>query len=225
MNNLDLTVALATAPSSAFMELRERPKFWFPLVLLTVVTAAMAYWYYSVVDIEWLKDAMFSKMPDEQRAVAMGMMTRTTLLWSSLVGTLIMFPAVMAVSALYWLVAGKVTKLTPGFKHWFAFSCWTALPLLINAVVAAIFLLISDTTQLAPGVLQPLSLNELVFHRPLGSPGQAFLENVNLASILSWVLGIIGVQVWSKRSWLFSTIFVLLPSVAFYGIWAIFDFK
>ena len=34
MNNLELSVALATAPSSAFAELRERPRFWFPLLLL-----------------------------------------------------------------------------------------------------------------------------------------------------------------------------------------------
>jgi len=225
MNNLDLTVALATAPSSAFAELRERPKFWFPLVVLTVVSAAMAFWYYSVVDIEWLKDAMFANLPAEQRAGAMGFVTRTTLLWSAVVGTLIAFPVIMAVSALYWFVAGKVTKLTPGYAHWFAFSCWTAMPILINSVVAAILLLMSDTAQLTPGALQPLSLNELVFHRPLGTPGQAYLETLNLLTLLSWALSIIGVHVWSKRSWLFSTIFVLVPAVAFYGIWALFAFK
>ena len=225
MNNIDLTVALATAPSSAFAELRERPKFWFPLVLLTVVIAGTTAWYYNVVDIEWLKDTMFASMPADQKAAAMGIMTRTTLLWSSVVGTLIMMPAFMAVAALYWFVAAKVTKLTPGYKHWFAFSCWTAMPILINAIVAAIFLVISDTTQLAPGVLQPLSLNELIFHRPLGTPGQAFLESSNLVSVLTLVLSIIGVHVWSRRSWLFSTIFVMLPWVLFYGIWASFAFR
>ena len=47
MNNLDLSVALATAPSSAFDELRERPRFWFPLLLLIASTVALIYWYYS----------------------------------------------------------------------------------------------------------------------------------------------------------------------------------
>ena len=36
MNNLALSVALATAPSSAFNELRERPRFWFPLLLIVL---------------------------------------------------------------------------------------------------------------------------------------------------------------------------------------------
>ena len=59
MNNLDLSVALATAPSSAFADLRERPRFWFPLLLVMLSTAGMAFWYYSIVDIEWFKEAMF----------------------------------------------------------------------------------------------------------------------------------------------------------------------
>lgn len=225
MNNLALSVALATAPSSAFVELRERPKFWFPLILLTATTAAMACWYYSIVDIEWLKDVMFREMPEAQRAAATGMMTRTALLWSSVVGSLVAFPAIIAVLALYWFVAAKITKLSPGYVHWFAFSCWTALPLLIGSVVAAIFLLISETAQIGPGSLQPLSLNELIFHRPLGSPGQAFFDSLHIPGFLSWGLMVIGVHVWSQRSWLFSTIFVLLPIVVFYGIWAPIAFR
>src|SRR6187431_2347312 len=100
MNNLDLSVALATAPSSAFGELRERPKFWFPLVVLVVSMVAIVYWYYSLVDIEWLKDTMFSnnpdiqKLPEDQRAAAMGMVTRTTMLWGSVIGTIVALPCV-----------------------------------------------------------------------------------------------------------------------------------
>ena len=51
MNNLALSAALATAPSSAFVELRERPRFWFPLLLVVLTTVALNYWYFSVVDI------------------------------------------------------------------------------------------------------------------------------------------------------------------------------
>ena len=40
MNNLETAVALATAPTSAYAELRERPRFWFPLLL--VVLSAMS---------------------------------------------------------------------------------------------------------------------------------------------------------------------------------------
>ena len=41
MNNLALAGTLATAPAAAYAELRERPRFWFPLLLITLTTAAM----------------------------------------------------------------------------------------------------------------------------------------------------------------------------------------
>jgi len=231
MNNLALSVALATAPSTAFAELRERPRFWFPLLLLVASTVAIIYWYYSTVDIEWLKDAMFSnnpdvlKLPEAERAARMAMLSRNTLLWSSVIGTVFVLPIVFLLSALYLLLAAKVTKLPQGFKHWFAFSCWTALPILLSTVVAAIFLIISDTAQVSPGVLQPLSLDELLLHRPFGSPGQSLLASLSIPSVLSWILMIIGVRVWSQRSWAFSAIFILLPVVVLYGIWAFVAFR
>ena len=35
-------------------------RFWFPLLLLVAATVAHHYWYFSMVDIEWFKDAMYS---------------------------------------------------------------------------------------------------------------------------------------------------------------------
>jgi len=231
MNNLALTAALATAPSSAFTELRERPRFWFPLLLLVLTTAGLMYWYYSVVDIEWLKDTMFSnnpkfqQMPEQQRAAAMAMTGRNTMRLSSVVSIFIVLPLVFVVEALYLLVAGKITKLSPSFKHWFALVCWSSLPMLLSAVVAAILLLLSDTPQMAPSVLQPLSLNELLMHVPMGGPGFALFESVNIPALLSWALMIIGIRTWSQRSWAFSAIVTLLPWVIVYGLWVFFAFR
>jgi hypothetical protein len=231
MNNLALTVALATAPSTAFTELRERPRFWFPLLLLVLTTAGLMYWYYSVVDVEWLKDTMFStnpklqQMTGEQRAAAMGMYSRNAMRWSSLISMFIVIPLVFVVEALYLLVAGKVTKLSPSYKHWFALVCWTSLPMLLSTIVAAILLLLTDTPQMMPSVLQPLSLNELLMHVPAGGPGFALFESVNIPALLSWALMIIGVRTWSQRSWAFSAIVTLLPWVVIYGLWAFFAFR
>lgn len=227
MNNLALTVALATAPSSAFVELRERPRFWFPLLLLVAAAFAINYWYFSTVDIEWLKDTMFSNnadMKDAERAAAMGMITRTTLLWGSVVGGVIIIPIVFLVSALYLLLAAKVTKLPQGFKHWFALVCWTALPQFLSIVVAAILMILSDNSQVSPSVVEPLSLNSLVLHRPMG-PGYAFFESLTIPGVLRWILMIIGVRTWSQRSWAFSSLFIVLPVVVYYGIWSTFAFR
>jgi hypothetical protein len=231
MNDLALATALATAPSSAFAELRERPRFWFPLLALVASTVVLVYWYYSVVDIEWLKDAMFSNNPDIQklseaeRAQTMAIMGRSTLLWGSVIGALLGLPIYFLLNALYFLLAAKVTGLPQGFKHWFALTCWSSLPLLLGTVVAAIFLLLSDTSQMSPSLMQPLSLNELVLHRPFGSPGHALFESVSIPGLLSWALMIIGVRTWSQRSWAFSTVLVLIPIVCIYGLWAAYAFR
>jgi uncharacterized membrane protein YhdT len=231
MNNLAIAGALATAPSTAYAELRERPRFWFPLLLIVLTSTAMVYWYYSVVDIEWLKDAMFSQnpkiqaMPEAQRAAAMGMMSRTTMLWGSVAGSLIALPIVFLLVALYFLVAAKVTKQPQGFKHWFAFTCWSSLPVLLGTVVSAIVLLMSSSPQISPSSLQALSVNELLFHVPLGSPAQPLLDSLTIPSFLSWALMIIGMHTWSQRSWVFSAIVVLIPSVVIYGIWSFLAFR
>ena len=231
MNNLALSVALATAPSSAFVELRERPRFWFPLLLVVLTTAGLTYWYYSMVDIEWLKDLMsstdpsFQKMSEDERAAAMAMFGRNMLLWSSVISMFIVIPAVLLLEALYLLVAAKVTKLSMGFKHWFALACWTSLPMLLTTVVAAILLILSENSQVAPSVMAPLSLNELLLHVPAGGPGYTLFESLGIPTFLSWALMMIGVRTWSQRSWAFSAIVTLLPWVVIYGLWAFFAFR
>jgi hypothetical protein len=231
MNDLALAGALATAPTSAFNELRERPRFWFPLLLIVLTTAAVMYWYYSTVDIEWLKDAMFSnnpkmqQLPEAQRAAAMGAVGRGTMLWGSVIGVIVAIPFFFVLGALYLLVAAKVTKLPFGFKHWFSFTCWTALPMVLSCIVSALLLALRDSNQVSPGILQPMSINQLLVHLPIGSPGQSLLESLTIPALLSWVLSIFGVHVWSQRSWTFSAIFAMLPNVLLYGIWAIFAFR
>jgi hypothetical protein len=231
MDNLALTMTLATAPSSAFAELRERPRFWFPLLLTIVTTAGLVYWYYSVVDIDWLKDTLyanspqFQQMDEEGRARAMAAFGRTTLQWSSLVGVVIMLPVVFVIWALYLLLVAKFTKLSQGFRHWLTLVVWSSLPMLLNSVVAGILLLLADTPQISPGVLQPLSLNELVFHRPFGSPGQGLLESLGIPAFLSWALMIIGIRNWTQRSWIFSAAMTLLPWIIIYCLWAFSAFR
>jgi len=231
MNNLALAGAMATAPSSAFAELRERPRFWFPLLILVASTVVLVYWYYSIVDIEWLKDAMFSnnpdvqKLPDADRAKAMAIVGRNTLLYGSVIGGLLGVPIYFLIHALYFQLAAKVTKLPQGFKHWFALVCWSSMALLLGTVVSFILLLLSDTPQISPSVMQSLSLNELLLHRPIGSPGQALAESLTIPGLLSWALMIIGVRTWSQRSWVFSSTLVLLPIVVIYGCWGAFAFR
>jgi len=231
MNDLQVATALATSPSSAFAELRERPRFWLPLLVVALATGVMMAWYYSVVDIDWLREQLFGsnpdiqKMPAEQRAAAMNFVGRPMLLISSVIGACMGIPFFYLVTALYFLIVAKITKIPLGLKHWFSLVSWCSLPVLLNIIAGVISLLLRDNNQIAPGSIQPLSVNELLLHIPMGAKGQTFFESISIPAILNSVLTIIGVRVWSERSWLFSTIVSLLPVALIYGIWAIFAFR
>jgi hypothetical protein len=144
-----------------------------------------------------------------------------------MIGLLFAMPVVFLVSALYLLLAAKVMSLPHDlrFKHWFAFACWTALPTLLSNVVGAIMLALADTPQVGPSAIAPLSLNSLVFQVPMSGAGYSLLESLTIPNFLSWALMIVGVRVWSQRSWAFSVLFILVPAVAIYGVWAILAFR
>jgi hypothetical protein len=229
MNNITLAGLFITSPSAAFAELRERPRFLFPLIALVVATALVTGWYYSVVDFEWLKDHLFSgnkrmqAMPEADRARAMGMMSKKMMLSSGVIATAIGLPMVLAIQAAYCMLAGKITNVQKSFLHWFSLLSWSNIPVLAGVVASMVLLATqSSPVQINPSELQMLSLNELFFHLSPSEPGYSLFSALSLLSLWTWGLAIIGVQTWSNRSWAFSTIFVLLPFVVIYGIWAFF---
>jgi hypothetical protein len=232
MNDTALAWNLVTAPSTTFSELRERPRFWFPLVLLTVASAALTFWYYNVVDIPWLRDLMISgnerlaNMPAEARARMSAAMSRNGMLIGSVVSNLVILPAVYALQAVYYLVAGKVAGISLSFKHWFTMATWSSLPALIAILAGAAYLSTeSSPLQVGPTQLQVLSLNELFFHIPMSGRGATLLGSLTLITPWAWALSTICVRTWTHRSWLSSATFALLPSVVVYGCWAVIAFK
>ncbi len=231
MNNIDLVVALATQPRKAFEELDARPRFWFPLLLAIVLGAGSTFWYYQVADISWVIDQTLSASPrtaqmsEAQRAQAAQFMSPGTVMWAGTIAAGILVTVIYLLGAVYYLLAGKVMNVQRSFKHWFALSTWSALPALLGIIPAAVILLTTTNGQIDQSAMQPLSLNELFFHKKMGEAGYTMLTSLTLLQPLAWLLSIIGIQQWSKRSWLFSTVFALLPSVLVYGIWAWIAFR
>jgi hypothetical protein len=233
MNDLALLTSLVTSPATTLNSIRERPRFLFPLLVVMIITAGMIYWFYSVVDFEWLKHQLFDnapqfqKLPEAQRAQAMNFVSRNTMMWGGMIGAIIGIGIAFVLWAACLLLAGKITGVRFKFEQWFALACWTALPaILLNNIIAALIILTSnDSSQLMPDSLQPLSLNELFFHRAMGQPGQSLLSALGLANLWSLGLTALGVRLWSQRSWLFSLLFVLTPNVLIYGLWAVIAFR
>jgi hypothetical protein len=223
MSNLALLTLLATSPNAFFAELKQKPRIIFPIALLAVASTVLALWYFQVADIDWMREQMFAadprmaKMPEAQRAQAMEMtgkiMSRGVLSVITPIGTAISLVAISAISALYFMLAGKVTNVKLKFEQWLSLVAWVSLPALLNTVAGAITLgMQSSPVQLMQTDLQPLSLNELIFHRHLGEPGYTLLISI-------------GIKAWSERSWAYSAVVTLLPYVVIYGIWALIAFR
>lgn len=233
MSNISLLQALAFEPRQAFTELDARPRFWWPLLVLAISSALLAYWYTSFVDLEWLVDqqlrqSSFTANLTEEEIARLAQQTASQGGMRAGIGavtTFIFVGLMLVVSALYYLLAGKVTGVDRSFRHWLAMSAWTSVPTAVAVIPSALVLLTASSTQIGQDALQPLSLNALFFRREPGETGFMLLTNITLFHFVSLYLAAVGVKVWSARSWLFSILFTALPLILIFGIWALFALR
>jgi hypothetical protein len=223
---MQLARQMFSSPTKAFAALKERPVFALPMWLMLLGTVAVTGWYYGIVDIAWLQDQQMAaaNVPAAQRE-AIANVPRAVFLLSATIAAPIVIVVIVSIGALYFMLAGAITNVRYSFLHWFAFNWWGASPAIIAFIPSLLILSTASTTEIPVSALQPLSANELLFHLEPGEKGYNFLTNIGLVQIVSVVLTVIGVRVWSGRSMLFSMVFGLLPTVLIYGVWAFFAFR
>jgi hypothetical protein len=231
VSNWQILQGLVFEPRKAFAELGERPRFWFPLLLLVVALGGIQAWYSNVVDPAWAMDQQMrnnsfirNNMSEEQitqavqAAGSQGRSGARAALNFIAVGVAV--PLFMLLVALFYWLIGKVSGFDRSYRHWYAFCFWISVPLAIGAIPQAVALATTDSTQFTQESLKTLSLNALVFHRVPGEPGYSFLSSFDLFTVASLYLSLIAVKVWSGRSWLFTGLFVGIPWGLVYGLWA-----
>lgn len=217
MTNTQLLARLVASPRRFFDDLTDSPRFALPMWLIVVVTALVIYWFYSVADIAQIIDQQLSsnpraaRMTDEQRAAAARFMTRGFLTWSSVIAVIAGSFIIRLLEALYYRIAGRMTGFSRTYRQWFAFAWWTSLPGLVALVPTILVLLLSPAAQIDPSAMQPLSLNSLFFHLEPKDSAYQLTQNVQIVMVLTLGLAVYGVRCWSKRSWLYSAVFALLP--------------
>ncbi len=231
MDNLKLASKILTNPQEAFAQLRERPTFLFPILLILVGSIAMLFWYYSIVDVQWLMDQMLSSNPrtaamsDAQKAQAMGRMSPMILKWSSMVGVVVVIGVVYVVTAVYYLLVGKITNVERRFSQWLAVGCWSSLPQVFGIVAALVVLAVHGNPQLPQTDLGVLSINELFTHLKMSDKGFSLFSTLTILHPWVWALNVIGVRTLSERSWAYSTAVAMIPVVLWYGGWAAIAFR
>ena len=209
-------------PTPTFARLKDKTRAWLPLFILIALSVGIMVWWISTLDFPWLVEHMVAAQPKatpEVRAAMAKFMTPTSMMWSSVIGAVLGTVVAMAVSALYYLVAGKIMGVPIGFGKWFGFSVWTSVPRLLTVPLSALQIMTSNG-RLAPEDLNMASLNFLVFHLPASHPWAGLVGSMDLTMFWSVVLAVLGLKAWTGRSTGTCVTVAVLPYLIIYGLWA-----
>jgi hypothetical protein len=210
------------APSPTFARLKDKPRPFIPLLVLILLTLAVSCWYVSSLDFAWFREHMLAAqgpMKPEARAAMAQFLTPKTMMWSSGAGAVLGTPLICAIVALYYLLAGKVMGTGIGYGKWFGFAVWTSIPRLLALPLSALQIVTSGG-RLAPEDMNMVSLNYLLLHVPMSSPWFGFATNLDLSSVWSIALAVLGLKAWTGRSTAACVTVAVLPYAVVYGIWA-----
>lgn len=209
-------------PSSTFARLKAKTNAWLPLVVLMVLSLGILYWWVTTLDFAWMTEHMMARQPNatpEMRAAMARFMTPNSMLISSVLGAVIGTLLIYAVTAVYYLIAGKMLGSMIGYGKWFGFSVWTSVPRLLTIPLSALQIMTSHG-RLAPEDLNMVSLNYLLLHLPATSPWAGLAAGIDLTTVWSIVLAVLGLKAWTGRSTGTCLAVALLPYVIIYGLWA-----
>ena len=209
-------------PSPTFARLKDKTRAWVPLAVLILLTLAISYWYIATLDFAWFREHMLAvrgTVKPEERAALDHFFARDRMLWTLGIGTLVGTPVVYALTAVYYLLAGKIMGAGIGYGKWFGFAAWTSIPRLLALPLMALQIATSGG-RLTMEDANMVSLNYLLLHLPLSSPWASFATNLDLTSLWTMALAAIGLKAWTGRSTAACTFAAVLPYVLVYGIWA-----
>jgi hypothetical protein len=227
LNSFQTALAIIVDPRAAFRSTQAQPTYGLPLLLTLVFTTAVVLLYFSRVDLHWLGEHMLALHadgagPESARAAEMRKaMSKEVMLTMALVFGVLGIPLFRLLEGLYYLLAGRAVGLALGYRHCFALTCWSGLPLVLVLLGSLIVLATNADGQLTMEQTNVFSLNEALLHLPPDSPWYGLASSLSLAHPWSWWIAAVGISEWGQRSMATALALSLSLWVAFYGIWAL----
>jgi hypothetical protein len=215
-------------PSKVFAELKEKPTFLAPLILVCIATIAFSFMYFMKVDSNWFVDNMLASSGSDYSATELANIKKAVpgtkvMGYSSLVTTPIALLIATAIMALYFMLAGKITGTGISFKHGFSLASWSNVPAILGAIVAVVGVFMM-TPQTSLESLMLTNLDPLILQLSIDNPWSRLAKAFNLLTFWTIFLGALGWKIWGKTSWLEGIIVASIPSVLMYGamaVWAL----
>jgi hypothetical protein len=209
-------------PTPTFARLKVKTNAWLPLLVSILLSLAIMVWWVNTLDFDWLREHMLATQPTAEPEVREAManaLTPNFMMWSSGITSVIGNLLIFAVTAIYYLLSGKVIGASIGYGKWFGFAVWTSVPRLL-VVPLSMLQIFTSHGQLAPEDLNMVSLNYLLFHLPISNPWAGLAGSIDLTTFWSMGLGTIGLKAWTGRSTATCLMVALLPYVIIYALWA-----
>jgi Yip1 domain len=213
-------------PGKVFADLKERPTFILPFLVIVVPTVAFVMAYFANVDAEWYKDYMLGASGAEMTAKEMEQARKmmpgaSVMMWVSAATALIGGAISMVLYAVYFLVAGKLTGQPVGFRHGLSLATWSNVPSLLASVVGLIGVF-SMTAQTPIESLSLLNLDPLFFELPREHAWSGVAKSFSLLTFWTVFLGALGWKTWGRTGWGQAIVVAVVPSLLIYGGMAIF---
>lgn len=213
-------------PAKVYGELKAKPTFVVPLLLVGLLTAAVMLLYSMKVDPTWYVDHALAAGGGEMSASeleqarkmipgarVMGYIGAATALLGGVL--------VAALYALYFMLAGRITGTTTSFKHGMSLGSWASMPLLLGVLVALVGVL-SMTPQTGLESLMLTNVDPLLVQLPADSPWSTLAKSFSLLNLWALFLIALGWRVWGRTSWTQAIVVAVLPSTVIYGAMALF---
>ena len=214
-------------PAAVFQSLAEKNNWsWLPFFIVVGFGCLPAYLYFGFIDITWYQDMALASQADELAPAQLDQMregmSRGILETSALV-TGLLFPVIFtAVFAIYLhLMTKNDESQVYGFTDWYGFLWWTALPSVLNSLVALILIVTATNHQLEITTLNPLSLAN-AFSVSMTADWFGFLSYFRVDVVWGILLTGIGINQWTSFSKAKSFTLATAPHIVILTIWLLF---
>ena len=221
-----LLIDIFLEPAKAWTQLKERPTFLLPALLVALATTLAATLYFLHVDPAWLADYQVQAMSKDMSAAELAQMREMmpgarALAWITAVTTLLFLAIVYCVMAVYYLLAGKVAGHAVDFKRGLALVSWSSVPMVLAAVVSIVGTYTSSP-QTSYESLQMLSFDPLVVQLPMDHDWSRLAKSFSLLNFWTWFLAALGWKTWFRTGWGQAVFVAVLPSLVIFGVMALF---
>ena len=213
-------------PAKAWAQLKERPTFLVPALVVTVATTLAAVLYFLHVDPVWFENYQIQAVGQEMSASELEQMKKfmpgaRTLAGITALTTMLGFAVIYLLMAVYYLMAGKVAGHAVDFRRGLALATWASMPMVVAAVVSIIGTYTSSP-QTSYESLQMLSIDPLLVQLPMDHDWSRLAKSFSLINFWTWFLAALGWKTWFRTGWGQAVFVAVLPSLVIYGVMALF---